>query len=154
MFEPTIYIASDHDGCLVKNEIVQHLKSTNKDFLIEDISPKNEYPVDFPIYALMIADLVKERPGENFGVLLSKTGNEMAVAANKIKDIRAIVCWNIQSAEEGRKILDANILCLPADISTLNNPLEIIDAFIKRGPSQNEDHFRRRYLLEKLIDAL
>jgi len=154
MLEPKIYVASDHDGCLVKNEIVQHLAATNKNFLIEDISPKSETPVDFPVYAIMIADLVKENPGIHFGVLISKTGNEMAVAANKIKDIRAVVCWNLASAEQGRKILDANIICLPADITTQDNPLEIIDAFINRGPSENMDHFRRRYLLEKLVDAL
>jgi ribose 5-phosphate isomerase B len=78
----------------------------------------------------------------------------MAVAANKIKDIRAVVCWNIQTAEQGRKILDANIICIPADITTQDNPLEIIDAFIKRSASQNMKHFRRRWLLEKLVDAL
>jgi len=154
MFEPTIYVASDGEGWIIKKEIVQHLSQNNKQFSIKDIGPQHEEPVDFPILALMVSDLVKESPGNHFGVLISETGNEMAVAANKIKDIRAAVCWNIQSAEQARKILDANIICLPADITTTDNPLNMIDTFISRGASENETYFRRRYLLEKLIDAL
>jgi ribose 5-phosphate isomerase B len=154
MFEPKIYVASDREGCVMKQEIVQHLTTTNKQYSIEDIGPKLGEDIDFPTHALMIADLVKENPGEHFGVLISTTGNEMAVAANKIKDIRAVVCWNIQTAEQGRKILDANIICIPADITTQDSPLKIIDAFIKRGASKNMKHFRRRWLLEKLVDAL
>lgn len=154
MFEPTIYVASDGEGWIMKQEIVQHLQKTNKQYSIEDIGPKHEDDIDFPIHALMIAELVKERPGENFGVLISKTGNEMAVAANKVKDIRAIVCWNKETAEQGKKILDANVICIPADITTQDNPLEIIDAFIQRSASQNMKHFRRRWTLEKLVDAL
>jgi len=154
MFEPTIYVASDGEGWVLKHEIVIHLSQNNKQFSTVDIGPKHEEPVDFPTLALMVADLVKESPGEHFGVLVSETGNEMAVAANKIKDIRAAVCWNLQSAELARKILDANIICLPADITTTDNPLNMIDTFISRGASENERYFRRRYLLEKLIDAL
>ena len=154
MFEPTIYVASDSEGWIMKKEIVQHLSQNNKQFLIKDVGPQNEEPVDFPTFALMVSDLVKESPGNHFGVLVSGSGNEMAVAANKIKDIRAAVCWSIQSAEQARKILDANIICIPADTTTYDNPLNVIDTFISRGASQNEKYFRRRYLLEKLIDAL
>jgi ribose 5-phosphate isomerase B len=154
MFEPKIFVASDGDGHVMKREIVQHLSSTNKNFSIVDVGPQHEESVDFPVYALMVADLVKEKPGDHFGVLISKNGNEMAVAANKIKDIRAVVCWNLLTAEQGRTLLDANILCLPSDVITSDSPLDIIDEFIRRKPSDNPVHFRRRYLLEKLIDAL
>lgn len=154
MLEPTIYVASDGEGWIMKQEVVQHLQKTNKTFSIVDVGPQNEASVDFPIYALMIADLVKEKPGVHFGVLICKNGNEMAVAANKIKDIRAAVCWNILTAEQSRTLLDANILCLASDVITSDNPIQIIDEFLKHKPSEHPVHFRRRYLLEKLVDAL
>ena len=154
MLEPKIYVASDGEGWIIKQEIVQHLQQTNKSFGTVDVGPPNENAVDFPIYALMIADLVKENPGVHFGVLISKNGNEMAVAANKIKDIRAAVCWNMLTAAEARIHLDANILCLASDVITSDNPLKIIDEFMKHKPSEHPVHFRRRYLLEKLVDAL
>ena len=154
MFEPKIYVSSDYHGFIMKNEIVQHLARTERNFVIEDMGPYTESTFDYPVYAMMISDLIKESPGDHLGILISQNGNEMAVAANKIKDIRAIVCWNLLSANQGRTLLDANIICLPSDVNIIDSPLDIIDEFIKIKPSNNNVHFRERYLLEKLIDAL
>jgi ribose 5-phosphate isomerase B len=154
MHEPKIFVASDSISFDIKNEIVQFLRDNNRNFLIEDIGPDSSSTFDYPVYALMVADLVKERPEEYFGILVSKNGNEMAIAANKIKDIRAVLCWNILSAEEGRKILDANILCLPSNIKLTDNHFEIVNKFIQTKTINNASCFRERYLLEKLTNAL
>jgi len=69
MFEPTIYVASDGEGWIIKKEIVQHLSQNNKQFSIKDIGPQHEEPVDFPILALMVSDLVKESPGNHLSLI-------------------------------------------------------------------------------------
>ena len=78
----------------------------------------------------------------------------MAMAANRIKGVRAIVASSVSDAHYGRNDNDANVLCLPARIldKQWNEALwqDIVDAFLKTPFAGAERYIRRNRELDEL----
>ena len=108
-----LYIASDHAGFQLKKEIIKYLKTQlNKE--VEDLGPTGFVDTDdFPDFAIPLAKEVVKND-DNFGILICGTGQGMCIAANKIKGGRAIIGYNLQATELGRKHNNSNIICLAA----------------------------------------
>ena len=90
-----------------------HLVNVLRDtgFTVEDVGCHSLDPVDYADFAKRVADGVVS--GEfDFGILICGTGNGMAMAANKIRGIRAAICMDTFSAIMSREHNDANILCM------------------------------------------
>ena len=87
----TVCIASDHAGFSLKEEIKDFL--VNKKVSIFDIGPFNDKSVDYPDYAKKLGNRVKLKKSD-VGILVCGSGTGMAISANKIKTIRAAVCYN------------------------------------------------------------
>ena len=65
----------------------------------------------------------------DLGILICNTGVGMSIAANKVKGIRAALCYDTFSARRARQHNDANILCLASRKKT-DTVSEIVDAFL------------------------
>ena len=52
------------------------------------------------------------------------------MTANKHKEIRAALCWNVELSKLSRLHNNANILSLPARFISINKTLQIIEAFL------------------------
>ncbi len=104
-----IAIASDHGGFSLKEEIIRSLRARNLD--IVDLGNHGTESVDYPDYALKVAELVSEGKAER-GILLCGTGIGMSIVANKFKGVRAAVVMDDYTARMSREHNDANILCL------------------------------------------
>ena len=63
------------------------------------------------------------------GVLICGTGIGMSIAANKVKGIRAALCYNAFSAGRARQHNDAQICCLAAEEGKARVPA-IIETFL------------------------
>lgn len=123
-----LYIASDHAGFQLKKEIVKYIK-TQLNTKVEDIGPAAFVETDdFPDFAIPLAQAVA-KDKDSFGILICGTGQGMCIAANKIKGAYAIMGYNIQAAELGRKHNNANILCLPG---RLLPSLDFANAIVKK----------------------
>ena len=82
-----IAMGSDHAGFALKEQVKQHLKEMGCE--VEDLGTYDEKSCHYPIYAQKVAmEVVSGRAGQ--GILICGTGAGMAIAANKIKGIRAI----------------------------------------------------------------
>ena len=90
----TACIASDHAGFDLKEDIKDYLIGNN--FSVFDLGPYNDRSVDYPDYAKKLGNRIKSKKS-NVGILVCGTGTGMAISANKIKTIRAAVCYNIRS---------------------------------------------------------
>lgn len=108
-----IAIASDHRGTEVKQRIVASLQSQGHEII--DHGPKGTEAVDYPDYAIPVAEAVSRKEVDR-GILICGTGIGMCIAANKVPGIRAAPCHDSITAEMSRRHNDANILCLSADL--------------------------------------
>ncbi len=136
-----IYIASDHGGYELKKKLVNYLQE--KGYTIEDMGNKKEDPQDdYPDFILPLAEKVAKEMGAT-GIILGRSGNGEAIAANKVKGIRAAVCLNVKMAKMAREHNDANILSLGADYVDLKTAKAIVDTFLETFFSKEEKHKRR-----------
>lgn len=120
-----IYIASDHAGFHLKQE----LKQMHPEIEWMDLGPTNEDRVDYPDYAEKLAIALKPNP-EQKGVLICGSGQGMAIKANRYPHLRAALCWNEEIAILSRGHNDANVLCLGSRHTEAELAADIFTAFI------------------------
>ncbi|MFA6394166.1 MAG: ribose 5-phosphate isomerase B [Patescibacteria group bacterium] len=135
-----IYLASDHAGVEMKKTL-KELLERNK-YAVYDLGTKNDTSVDYPDYAKKIAKAV-QNDTKSKGILICGTGIGMCMTANKIKGIRAALCYNVLTAKLSREHNDANILCLGARTTTIDMAKKITVAWIKTKHEGGERHARR-----------
>ena len=95
-----IAIASDHAGYKLKERLKKYLKESG--YKVVDFGTYNEEPVDYPDFAFKVAKQVGNKKFRR-GILVCGTGIGMSIAANRVKGVRAAVCWSEKSAELSRK---------------------------------------------------
>ena len=105
----TACIASDHAGYKLKEDIKNYL--IDKKMSVFDIGPYNDNSVDYPDYAKKLGNRIKLKKSD-VGILVCGSGTGMAISANKIKSIRAAVCYNFKSTRLSRQHNNANIIAL------------------------------------------
>jgi ribose 5-phosphate isomerase B len=123
-----IAIGTDHRGFKLKERIKNYLRDRRMKIL--DFGTFSDAPVDYPEFALRVAQSVG-RKRARFGVLLCHTGNGMAIAANKVKGVRAAICPAPAYADLARRHNDANILVIPAGFVKTAVALRILRVFLK-----------------------
>ena len=123
-----ICIASDHAGYDLKETIKNHL--INNYISIFDLGPRVKKSVDYPDFAKKLANRVKLNKSD-IGILVCGSGTGMAISANKIKDIRAAVCYNPKSTRLSRQHNNANIIALGARLTKNSLSLKLVELFLK-----------------------
>lgn len=111
-----------------------------------DLGTFSEERVDYPDYAKKLGLLVKKK--SYFGILICGSGIGISMAANRLRKIRAAVCYNKTSAILARKHNNANVLCLGARLITLKNAQRIVYTFI-RTKFEGGRHINRVKKLDK-----
>ncbi len=123
----TVCIASDHAGFNLKEDIKNFL--INKKVSIFDIGPYNDLSVDYPDYAKKIANRIKKKKSDA-GILVCGSGTGMAISANKIKTIRAAVCYNTKSTRLSRQHNNANIIALGSRLTKKKLSFKLVELFL------------------------
>ena len=123
-----ICIASDHAGFKLKESIKDFL--INRNISIIDLGPMNDNSVDYPDYAKKLSHRVKSKKSD-IGILVCGSGTGMAMSANKIKGIRAAVCYNLRSTRLSRQHNDANIISIGSRLTKKNNAFKLVSVFLK-----------------------
>ncbi|MBN1521696.1 MAG: ribose 5-phosphate isomerase B [Candidatus Aureabacteria bacterium] len=106
-----IALASDHGGYELKEFVREKLEEWN--YKIEDFGCFGTESVDYPDYGLKAAKAVSEKKAEK-GILICTTGIGMSMTANKVRGIRAALCYTPWGAKMSRNHNDANVLVLGA----------------------------------------
>lgn len=144
-----IAIASDHAGLSLKKTLVEHLRAQGRDVL--DLGPQSAESVDYPSFARVVAEGVSGGRYET-GILVCGTGMGMAIAANKVRGVRAALCTNEMLARMSRQHNDANVLCLGERVTGPGLALAITDAFLSTA-FEGGRHQRRVDLITQLETA-
>lgn len=122
-----ISIASDHAGFEQKQQLKAYLQEKGHE--VADRGPDSDDRVDYPDFAALVAHDVAEGAAER-GVLVCGTGIGMAVAANKVRGIRAANAITPQFAELAREHNDANVITLSGRFVGVEDNRAILDAFL------------------------
>ena len=135
-----IAVGADHAGCSYKSEILKYLISLGSEVI--DVGTNSSESSDYPDFGKLGAELVSEGKSD-MAVLVCGTGIGMSIIANKIKGIRAALCWNEEAAKLARQHNNANVLCLGARLLPLEECMNILQVFINTEFSNEEKHIRR-----------
>jgi ribose 5-phosphate isomerase B len=121
------YIATDHAGIDLKDYTVELLKQ--KGLEVIDLGPFNKDRVDYPDYAVKVAQSVLADSASQ-GILICGSGIGMSMAANRFHGIRAALCHDAYTAQVAREHNDANILCFGERIVGKGVAESIIDSWL------------------------
>lgn len=134
-----IALASDHRGFEAKSKAAEFLKSKN--YQVVDCGACSAESSDYPDFMFPAAEKVAK--GEcKFAIGICYTGIGSAIAANKVKGVRAALVHNVTEAELSRAHNDANMLILGAGFLDSNLILSIIDKWINT-PFEGGRHEQR-----------
>jgi len=123
-----VILASDHAGFKLKKVIKKFLIKKRKKVL--DLGTKNNSSVDYPDYAHLLSRKMR-RTQNKFGILVCGSGIGMSMVANKHKNIRAALCYDIKSTKLSRKHNNANVMTIGARLIKKNIALKCVNAFLK-----------------------
>jgi ribose 5-phosphate isomerase B len=135
-----IAIGSDHAGVNLKRAIKEYLAGTGH--TVHDFGADGAEAVDYPVYALKVARAVAA--GEfDLGIFPCGSGLGPAIAANKVRGIRAVTCHDVYSARSSRRDNDANMLTMGERVIGVGAALEVVKAWLGEEFSHAERHQRR-----------
>jgi ribose 5-phosphate isomerase B len=137
-----VAIASDHTAIALRKAIVQHLRG--RGLAVTDLGVETTTPADYPDTAGMVAKTVA-RGEADAGIALDGAGIGSAIAANKVRGIRAAMCPDETIARYSREHNGANVLTLGATLlPDATAALRIIDVWL--GTPMKEPRYIRRLL--------
>ena len=141
-----IALGSDHAGYPYKARIAAWLREHGHE--VEDFGTHSEEPVDYPDFIVPAARAVAERRCER-GIVFGGSGNGEAIAANKIRGVRCVLCWSEESARLGRMHNDANVLSIGERLVTGEMLLRIVEVWLTT-PFEGGRHVARVAKLDAL----
>lgn len=146
-----IAVGADHGGYPLNERVIEELKSAGNE-VIDFGTHDGSVPDDYPDYAKLVGEAVQTGSTE-IGILVCGSGVGAAVAANKLRGIRAALCGDTYSAHQSREHDDCNVLCLGARVVGVELALDIVRAFVAARFSGEERHRRRLAKVEAMENA-
>lgn len=121
-------VGADHAGYELKDKLAAALSQSGTE--IQDFGTGGPESVDYPDFAAKVAAAVVAKQCDA-GLLVCGTGLGMAIAANKVRGVRAVTCNDLYSARMCREHNDANVLCIGARVVGPDLALEIVKTFLR-----------------------
>ncbi len=120
-----ITVASDEKTYLT-DYVVQELQQRNHEVILLGILKQN--PLPWTLAAESLARSVAQG-GADYGVLFCYTGTGASIVANKVKGVRAALCFDALTAQGARRWNDANVLVMSLRATAPEIAKEILDAW-------------------------
>ena len=134
-----IEIASDHRGFSLKVDIVSFLNELG--YEVNDMGAKNQNSVDYPDYAIRIAQVVTQN-SDSRGILICGTGIGMSIVVNRFPGIRGTLCSDLYTAKLCREHNDSNILIMGGRVVGHGLAREIVKVWLST-PFEGGRHQKR-----------
>jgi len=122
-----IAIGADHQGYLLRREIIAALKEAGHDVL--DMGQDDDTSSDYPDYARAVCEAIRSGRAER-GICICGSGAGVSVAANKFPGIRATVAHDCYTAHQGVEHDDVNVICLGSNVVGRWLALDIVKTFV------------------------
>jgi len=137
-----VAIGNDHTGIALKQALVQHLRG--RGLGVTDLGTDTTDPADYPDIAAAVAKVVA-RGEADAGIVIDGAGIGSAIAANKVRGIRAAMCTDETIARYSREHNGANVLTLgSALLPDTDTAGRIVETWL--GTPMREARYIRRLL--------
>jgi ribose 5-phosphate isomerase B len=123
----TVAIASDHTGVKLRRDLIAFLRG--RGLAVNDLGTDGTDPVDYPDVAASVADLVARGDADG-GIVIDGAGIGSAIAANKVKGVRAVMALNPTIARYAREHNGANVLTLGATLVSAEEARAIVTTWL------------------------
>jgi ribose 5-phosphate isomerase B len=143
-----IGVAFDHRGVHLREQVLATLASGGHE-IVDLGTDTDAVRIDYPDKARELGEVIQGGRAER-GVLVCGSGVGAAVAASKMRGIRAAICHDVYSAHQGVEHDDMNVLCLGSEVIGPSLAVELVRAFLAARFDGGE-----RYVLRlKKVEAM
>ena len=141
-----VVIGSDHTGLELKAHLVQHLRG--KGLAVTDVGTSTTEAVDYPDIAAAVA-LPVARGEAEAGIVIDGAGIGSAIAANKVRGVRAAMCPDETIARYSREHNGTNVIALGSTLLAHDKAVRILEVWLGT-PMREARYIRRLAKIEKL----
>jgi ribose 5-phosphate isomerase B len=134
-----VAIGSDHTGVKLRQALVAFLRG--RGLAVADLGTESTEPVDYPDIASDVARAVA-RGEADAGIVIDGAGIGSAIAANKIRGIRAAMAQSETIARYSREHNGANVLTLGATLLGADEAKAIVTVWLTT-PMREARYIRR-----------
>jgi ribose 5-phosphate isomerase B len=135
----TVVIGSDHTGIALRKLLIAHLRG--RGLTVIDTGTDSTESVDYPDIAEAVARPVA-RGEADAGIVIDGAGIGSAIAANKIRGIRAVMATTETIARYSREHNGANVLALGASLLSADEAKAIATTWLST-PMREPRYIRR-----------
>lgn len=123
-----VALGSDHGGFALKETLKRYLVE-ELGVSVRDVGPGSDAPCDYPDFAALVAKAVAR--GEcSRGIVIDGAGIGSAMAANKIRGVRAACCHDVRTVVNSRSHNNANVLTLGAGVVGRGLALQMVRTWL------------------------
>jgi ribose 5-phosphate isomerase B len=140
-----VFLGTDHAGFELKEHLVSWLRENGHE-AVDCGALAYDAVDDYPPFVLRAAQRTAAEPG-TLGIVVGGSGNGEAIAANKVKGVRAALVWSEDTAKLAREHNDANVIALGARQHDLATATRFVELFIETSYSKEPRHTRRITML-------
>jgi len=144
-----VAIGSDHSGVALKAALLDRLRK--RGLAVEDFGTAGTEPVDYPDTALAVARAVARQQADA-GIVIDGAGLGSAIAANKVRGVRAAMCTTPTLARYSREHNGANVLALGASLIDAAAAAEIVDTWLST-PMREARYIRRLLKIRRIEES-
>lgn len=135
-----VAIGADHAGFGLKAELAELVRDDGHE--VVDLGTHSADPVDYPDYAKAVGEAVTGGRAER-GIIVCGSGAGAAIAANKLRGVKAAQAHDTYTAHQCVEHDDANVLALGARVVGTELAREIVRAFLGARFTGEDRHVRR-----------
>jgi ribose 5-phosphate isomerase B len=134
-----IALGSDHAGYLYKERIKQLLIAGG--YEVHDFGTHSPATVDYPAFVRPAAEAVGGGECDR-AIVLGGSGNGEAIVANRVRGVRCVLAWSVESVRLGRLHNDSNALAIGERLVSFELVEEMLDVWFKT-PFEGGRHVAR-----------
>jgi ribose 5-phosphate isomerase B len=125
-----IALGADHGAFNAKETLKKYLEVAG--YKIFDVGTFNTDSVDYPDFAYKVAKKVASRECDR-GIMLDGAGIGSSMVCNKVKGIRAALCWSEKTILNSRLHNNSNVLTMGSAQHTVNEICEMAKLWLETG---------------------
>lgn len=142
-----IAIGGDHAGYILKEASKKWIVDAGHEVL--DLGTCNTDAVDYPDFAAAVGRAVVDGQADR-GIVVCGSGAGAAIAANKIRGIRAALAHETYTAHQAVEHDDVNVITMGERVIGVALAQEIVETFLNAKFTGEERHLRRIGKIAKL----